>query len=62
MHYIDRMRNTRPMHAARDDYDGKFFCVLHELWHKRDLCPECYDEGKGDRKRDEIKDARAVAL
>lgn len=50
------------MHAARDDYDGKFFCVLHELWHKRDLCPECYDEGKGDRKRDEIKDARAVAL
>lgn len=62
MHYIDRMRNTRPMHAARDDYDRPFFCDVHEIWHKHDVCPVCYDEGKGDRKRDEIKDARAVAV
>ena len=37
------MRNTRPMHAARDDYDEPFFCERHETWHKDDVCPECYD-------------------
>lgn len=58
MHYIDRMRNTRPMHAARDDYDRLFFCDVHEIWHKDDLCPDCYEEGKGDRQRDECKDSQ----
>lgn len=41
-----------------DADEGLNFCEWHELWHKQDICPRCYDEEKGDAIRDRMKDDR----